>query len=79
MRMGLFGYKIIDMSKLNIQKGGTMQQQLYKVKDAAKLLSVSEQWLYKRVKKGDIKSVKLGTRRAISIEEIERIKTEGVL
>lgn len=55
-----------------------MEQQLFKMKEAAGILSVSFQWLDQKVRAGKIKSVKLGVMRAISIEEINRIKEEGV-
>ncbi len=55
-----------------------MEQQLFKMKEAAKILSVSFQWLDKKVRDGEVVCVMLGARRAISIEEINRIKVEGV-
>ena len=55
-----------------------MEQQLYKMKAAAKILGVSFRWLDQKVRADEVKAVQLGRDRAIAIEEIERIKKEGV-
>lgn len=55
-----------------------MEQQLFKMKEAAKILGVSFQWLDQKVRVGKVKSVSLGSIRSITIEELNRIKEEGV-
>ena len=55
-----------------------MEQQLFKMKEAAKILSVSFQWLDQKVRAGKVSCVNMGRDRAITIEEINRIKNEGV-
>lgn len=55
-----------------------MEQQMFDLKEAAKILGVSYPWLDRRVRTGGVKIVHLGGKRSISIEEIDRIKKEGV-
>ena len=51
---------------------------LRSVADAAKQLSVSEDFIRQRTKDGRIKSVTLGDRVMIPTEEIDRIASDGV-
>jgi excisionase family DNA binding protein len=49
------------------------------VDDAASALSISKHTVIKWVKSGVIPSVKIGSRRLISSEDLKRIATEGLV
>jgi excisionase family DNA binding protein len=51
---------------------------LRSVANAAKQLSVSEDFIRQRIKDGKIKSVRLGDRAMIPAEEVDRIVRDGV-
>lgn len=51
---------------------------MVKVSELAKLLSVTRQTIYNRVKDGSIKSIKIGKAIRIPEEEIDRILKEGI-
>ena len=55
-----------------------MEKIMYPLKDVAKALSVSYQWLDRRARDGRISIVWLGGKRMITANELERIKKEGV-
>jgi excisionase family DNA binding protein len=52
---------------------------LMSVDDAASALSISKHTVIKWVKSGVIPSVKIGSRRLISSEDLKRIATEGLV
>lgn len=49
-----------------------MDQQFYTIKELAEMLNVSELWISRRVKTGEIPSYKLGGKRMFRMEEIEQ-------
>lgn len=51
---------------------------MYKIKEVAKILKVSEKWLYEKIREGKIKPVNLGGNIRVSEDELNRIKTEGI-
>jgi len=63
---------------LTLIKDKKMDQQLFPIRQTAKILGVSYSWLNRKVTNKRIKIVKLGGQRMITKEEIERIKKEGV-
>ena len=52
---------------------------LMSVDDAASALSIAKHTVIKWVKSGVIPSVKIGSRRLISSEDLKRIATEGLV
>ena len=57
------------------KKGGTY---MIKVSELAKMLSVTRQTIYNKVKDGSIKSIKIGKAIRIPEEEVDRILKEGI-
>ncbi len=55
-----------------------MEIEMYQLKTAAKKLDVSYQWLDRKARTGKVKFIWLGGQRMITIDEINRIKKEGV-
>jgi len=51
---------------------------MYKVKELAEKLNVSESWINKKIKEDKIKVVWFGGVRRVTETELERIKTLGV-
>lgn len=51
---------------------------MVKVSELAKMLSVTRQTIYNRVKDGSIKSIKIGKAIRIPEEEVDRILKEGI-
>ena len=49
----------------------------YAVPEAAKVLGVSQAFVWQRVAKGDIKATRLGRRTLIPRAELERVVAEG--
>ena len=60
-------------------KGKCMEQQLFTLKYAAKILGVSYSWLNIQAKNEKINVTHMGGQRMISINEIERIKKNGIM
>jgi excisionase family DNA binding protein len=54
-------------------KDSTIKKRLVSIKDAAKILSVSTWFLYNATESGKFPSLKLGRRRLIRMEDIEKI------
>lgn len=52
-------------------------KKLHSIKDAAEALGISIASLRSHATKGDIRTVKLGRRRLVPIEELDRISREG--
>ena len=55
-----------------------VKQRLYSLKHAAEVLGVSPAFLREQSKAGRIKTVKLGRRRLVPLDELERLETEGL-
>jgi len=55
-----------------------MKQQIYGIKEAAEILSVSFSWLDKKIRAGNVNHVMLGGKRMLTVEHIEQIKKEGI-
>lgn len=53
-------------------------QMLFSIKEAAEVLSVSQEFIRKKIADGAIKSVNLGDRKMISINELSLIIYEGI-
>lgn len=54
------------------------EKKLYRIKESARILSVSYQWLDRKIRDGVINVVWLGGQRLISAEEIDRLISQGV-
>ena len=63
---------------LQILKEFTASKLLFSVKEASKVINVSDDFLYKRINAGLIHSVFLGGKRLIHMNELARVITEGV-
>lgn len=65
-------------SAANMKKTDNTKQELFTIGELADKLNVSYQWADRRARKGMINFINLGRKRMVTIEEIERIKMEGV-
>jgi excisionase family DNA binding protein len=55
-----------------------MEQKLYTLREASKLLRVSTVFLYQKLSNGRLRSVRMGRKHLIPSEELERILKDGL-
>jgi len=55
-----------------------MEQQLFSLKEASEILSVSKTWLDKKIREGKIPYILMGGKRMLTVDHIEWIKENGV-
>lgn len=56
----------------SIRSPGQAVSLLYSIHDACAALGMGRTWLYEQIKSGRIRTVKLGTRTMVPVQELER-------
>lgn len=73
--MGILEQILIQLQEINQKLGnletGSKQQKVYDVTEAAELLTISEDKMYKLIRNNEIEHIKIGRRRVVTREQLE--------